>query len=296
MRMLLRSVFSCSLPVLSFLRIPSLISASPVETMSSLRAVTPPPSYSSQFSHDGTEIVLNPGAVPARPSIRSREVYLDVGSNSLSGTYALYDLLSIRSTSGSISINIELKEVDKENPKPAILVVHSQSGSVRIKFSALEIPEREYHTTVITNSGTIKGNLIHGKYTNIESQSASIDIDILPYSANEYDSTLHVKSHSGSQTVTILSPYFDPGTSMARMKSTHIVESGRLRARYPQEWEGRIAGQTTSGSLKLGGSDVEIIEKGSRGGGKYVVAQKGDGAGTLEFTSESGSADVSIGF
>lgn len=80
------------------------------------------------------------------------------------------------------------------------------------------------------------------------------------------------------------------------MKSLHTAQSGTLVVSYPREWEGKITGETTSGSLSLKGEDVDIIEEGGRGSGRYVVAEKGDGEGKLEFRSQSGSADVRIGF
>jgi len=189
-----------------------------------------------------------------------------------------------------------LKKADKDYPKPAELVVHSQSGSVSVKVSGLDIPKREYRTNVISKGGSIHGSYIHGKQTIIESSSGSIGVDILPYSANDYESTLFTKSNSGSQKITVLSPYFNPGTSIARLKSTHIGSSGQLQLKYPQEWEGRISGQTSSGSLTLKGRNVEIIKFGSRGGGKYVIAKKGEGDSALQFDIHSGSVDATIGF
>jgi hypothetical protein len=243
-----------------------------------------------------TEISLSSGGLFARPFVSSRRNYIETGGGSVSGVYGLYDLLSIRSQSGSISIDVNPKEVDQEDPKPAVLVVNSHSGSVDVRVSELNVPKREYHTTVTSQGGSINGKYIHGPLTNIESKSGSIDVDIVPYSADDYESTLVMRSQSGSQTVNLLSPYFDPGTPMSRLKSVHVVNSGRLQLNYPEEWEGQLSGQTKSGSLQLRGSGLVDIGKGSTGGSKWVVAKKGDGASSLKFGSQSGSADVTIGY
>jgi hypothetical protein len=243
-----------------------------------------------------TEIILKSGVFSAHPFVSSRRTYIETGGGSVSGVYGLYDLLSIRSQSGSISVDIDPKEIEKEDPKPAVLVVHSQSGSVNVRVSEMDIPKREYRTTVTSRGGSINGNYIHGKITNIEAKSGSIDVDILPYSADDYESTIVMKSQSGSQKVNLLSPYFDPGTPIARLKSTHVVKSGKLQLNYPEEWEGRLYGQTSSGSLNLRGNELVDIEKGSTGGSKWVAAKKGDGDSSLKFISQSGSVDATIGY
>jgi hypothetical protein len=251
---------------------------------------------SSMIVKNTTEISLNTGGLSAHPFVSSRKTYINGGSNSISGDYGLYDLLSIRSQSGSVSIGVEPKEADKEEPKPAVLTVHSGSGSIRVQTSQMNIPEREYRTTVIAQDGTISGSYLHGTLTDIESASASIDVDILPYSADGYASTLLTKSASGSQKVNLLSPYTDTGKAIARLKSTHVVASGQLQLAYPDAWEGQIEGRTSSGSLTLQGRDVDIIEQGSKNGGKYVVAKKGDGASSMKFDTQSGSVQASIGY
>ncbi|KAF2432023.1 hypothetical protein EJ08DRAFT_659376 [Tothia fuscella] len=254
---------------------------------------------SSALSVDNTtEISLKSGGLTAQPFIKSRKTYIDSKSNSISGTCPLYDLLSIRSQSGSISINVEPQKVDKEHPEPAVLIVQSKSGSVNINFPSIggEIPVRDYQTTIVTTGGSIQGRYIHGTRTLIETQSARIDVSIVPLAANSSASTLSTKSQSGSQSIRLLSPHLDPGTSMNRLSSTHTALSGKLELSYPDEWEGRVAGQTKSGSLSVHGSGLSIIEQGSRGGGKYIVAKKGEGDSVIRLKTLSGSADVGVGF
>jgi hypothetical protein len=247
---------------------------------------------------NSTVVSIKSGGVTAYPFVSSRKTYINSNSGSISGSYGLYDVLSIRSTSGSISVDVDPKEIDKDHPAPAVFSVHSNSGSVRVDFpfAGADIPERDYHSNIISQDGSINGRYIHGSQTSLESQSASIDVSLLPYSADDYPSTLHTKSNSGSQKIDLLSPYDNPGSSIKRLSSTHSVSSGQLVLSYPDEWEGKLSGQTSSGSLNLRGNDLEIIEQGSRGGGKYVVAKKGDGESVMKFNTQSGSVDANIGF
>jgi hypothetical protein len=244
-----------------------------------------------------TEIKLASGQLTSHPFINSRKTYIDTDSNSVSGEYALYDILQIHSKSGSISVDVEPKAADSNHPKPAKLVVKSQSGSVNVNYpiAGTEIPEREYHTAVVSTGGSISGRYLHGKSTTIQSSSASLDVEILPYAADKLASSLYTKSISGSQKIRLLSPYLDPGTAITRLSSTHTVGSGQLTLQYPEEWEGRLSGQTTSGSLLVYGRGVKVIESGSRGGGKYILAKKGNGDSTLKFDTQSGSVRVGVG-
>jgi len=244
------------------------------------------------------EIVLTSGSLFSKRLISSRETRIDVGSGSVSGSYNLYDLLSIKTSSGSISVDINPKPVDDEHPAPAVLLVHSRSGTVNIQYpvATAEIPDRDYRTTVVSQYGSVGGKLLHGRHTAIETQSSSINVQVLPYAADQYPSTLNTKSTSGSTRLELLSPYKYAGTAMARLSSTHTTVSGQLVLDYPDEWEGKISGQTRSGSLKLSGSDVNVIDQGSSGGGHYIVAKKGDGNSALKFSAQSGSVDATVGF
>jgi len=245
-----------------------------------------------------TKISLESGALTVNPFISSRKTYIEMGSSSISGEYSLYDVLSIQSKSGSMNVDVKPKKADPDSPQPAVLEMRSKSGSINVQFPPHggEVPEREYHTTVVSSSGTINGRFLHGKHSVLETSSSTITADILPYSADDYASTLHTRSASGSQKINVLSPYFDPRTTIARLSSTHFTSSGTLSLIYPDEWEGELSGRTSSGSLSLRGRDVRIIDQGSSGGGKYIVAEKGDGESKLRFNTKSGSVNAVVGF
>ncbi|WEW55278.1 hypothetical protein PRK78_000707 [Emydomyces testavorans] len=68
-------------------------------------------------------------------SASSREIIVHKTSDGIWGRYPLYDLLSMSTTSGSISIVIDPKPADPNNPtKPAKVVLRSGSGSISVQF------------------------------------------------------------------------------------------------------------------------------------------------------------------
>ena len=77
--------------------------------------------------HDGVDfsvsnqanINLESGGLYTHTFISSK-TRIDLGSGSTSGTYALRDLLSVKTTSGSISVEVEPKEADRKHPAPAV--------------------------------------------------------------------------------------------------------------------------------------------------------------------------------
>ncbi|KAH8692798.1 hypothetical protein BGW36DRAFT_430544 [Talaromyces proteolyticus] len=70
------------------------------------------------------------------PESTNREIIRETGSRSIWGRYPLYDLLELRTTSGSIAINVDPQPADPENPnKPARLVLETESGTVAVRFS-----------------------------------------------------------------------------------------------------------------------------------------------------------------
>ncbi|RYC61982.1 hypothetical protein CHU98_g4220 [Xylaria longipes] len=65
----------------------------------------------------------------------SRRIVLRSTSNSISGSYPLYDLLSISTESGSISVDVTPHSASSEGPsEPASLQLKSSSGSVHVTF------------------------------------------------------------------------------------------------------------------------------------------------------------------
>ncbi|KAF2834728.1 hypothetical protein M501DRAFT_999972 [Patellaria atrata CBS 101060] len=246
---------------------------------------------------NSTDIKLTSGHLSSRSntaisSFRSRKTRIDLSSGSVSGKYSLLDLLSVKTQSGSINIDVEPKEADEDDPQPAEFSASSNSGSIRVMFPTdSTIPDREYHTTINEKDGSVSGSLIHGTSTSITSYSGSISVDILPFEADPGRTTLRTSSHSGSQAVNILTPFKDAGTPMKHLQSSHKSKSGQLSMSYPKEWEGEIKGSVSSGSVKVIGEDIDTIREG-KGGYLY---EKGNGESSMDFESNSGSVRIRIG-
>ncbi|KAF2503392.1 hypothetical protein BU16DRAFT_577195 [Lophium mytilinum] len=241
-----------------------------------------------------TTIQLDAGSLDAHP-FRSREITIDLRSGAVTGRYALMDLLSIKTKSGMISVDVEPKEADKDHPTAAVFRAESLSGLVKVDFDTFDIPARDYKTAIVSRSGLVSAVLIHGSSTDIKVGSGSITADIIPFEADAGLSTLNTNTRSGMTKVTLKPPYKNPGTAISRLTSSHTARSGAMVLHYPQEWEGAINGGTHSGSLTLYGEDVEIIHFGGGYAGKTVKAKKGRGNSTLEFDTWSGSVEVTVG-
>lgn len=250
--------------------------------------------------------------------LSSRTTYIETTSSSISGTYALRDLLSVKSTSGSISIAVDPQNASPEDPDhPADFHAASNSGSINVdiptdSFDADALPDRDYRTRVEAHSSSIKGNYILGSSARFETNSGGLDLRILPFSTAEA-STLRTSSGSGHTTLELLSPYTAaealtgrPGV-LDHVTSSHKSHSGSLHLTYPDEWEGVVDGESSSGSIRVRGEDVEIlldedfgrgIPRAGRGAKalKHVTARKGYGESRLGFSTTSGSVDVLVGY
>ena len=229
-----------------------------------------------QSSHDASHIrPTRPNPDPEYDDLPGfmRRIVVRESSNSVSGTYPLYDLLDISTTSGSISITIE--------PKPgnttAELRLSTVSGTINVNLArgAWVIPRR-YDTRAETTSGSINGNLIHGGggTTSVSTTSGSLDLDIYPIGVGpeDADSTLHTSTTSGSTNLRVRAP-FEGGRMTSLMAGHRCVGSGSLNVAYPSEWEGRVHAKSLgSGSVQVRGWGLQFERKGS----KDVVAWKGD--------------------
>ncbi|KAJ9637157.1 hypothetical protein H2199_007443 [Coniosporium tulheliwenetii] len=204
-----------------------------------------------------------------------RRTIINVGTGSVSGKYALRDYLSIRTTTGSISITVDPQPADPASPKPAVFEAYAKRGSIRVDFPTRgTIPDREYEVTVHSDTGSISGTFIHGRHTSLSATTGSISAKILPCGAGNA-SELRTEALTGATTVTLLAPYKDAGTVMGGLESSHKSKSGSMKLVYPQEWEGTVEGRTASGSVGLHGRDLEVVREDKGWVGKHVVAKKG---------------------
>ncbi|KAI1158551.1 hypothetical protein F5B18DRAFT_640677 [Nemania serpens] len=230
-----------------------------------------------------------------------RRIILQTTSKSISGSYPLYDLLSISTESGSISVDVTPHSASSEDPsRPASLELKSSSGSVHVTFpgSFVEqpgIPVREYVTSVGTQSTSISGTFPLGSHTSFDSHSGSLSIELVVAPINTAGPRrLRTVSHSGTQGVRVVDDDFWAGAKNAwwdGMLSRHESHSGSINVEYPDSWEGTIEVETESGSISVTGRGVEIIRevhgrmfarKGKEGGGKIMV-RAGSGSVNLRF-------------
>jgi hypothetical protein len=242
-------------------------------------------------------ISLKKGNLVSKHFDSSRQTYIDLQSSTASGTFGLRDLLSIKKQSGSMSIDVNPKPALKDRSRPAVLKIDQKSGAIRINYPGdiSDIPNRQYHTTISSRSGSVSGKILHGKETVMDIRSGSLDVKVLPFAVDRSSSTLTTKLESGSMTIGLLgySRYYKG--SLTRLSSSHRMTSGHLRLNYPDNWEGNIYGFVRSGSFKLKGSDVKVIDQKSQGSNRYVHARKGHDRNKLQFNARSGNIEATVG-
>ena len=233
---------------------------------------------------------------PEKLTINSRETVIDVTSGSVTGTYPLYDYLSIHTESGSIDVTIEPKTASEDNVKPAVLRLTSNSGSVRARTSTISPPDREYRADVYTSSGSIDVTLLHGIRTSLRSINGRITANLYPFGDNNTRTEIESHCHSGSTHVTLHPSLSHPDDPLKRLNAYYGSTSGSMQLQYPDQWEGTVEGTTLSGGINLNWEGLKIIKDGKKGWLKrHIKAVKGDGEGTLVFTDTSGSVTLSGG-
>lgn len=226
----------------------------------------------------------------------SRETRIETMTGSITGRYALRDLLSVKSQSGRISVSVDPKPADKTSPAPADFTASTASGSIDIKFPLDgHIPEREYRSRVESNSGSIEGSYLLGLMSSFRTTAGSITATVLPYAADLFASTLRTETRVGRTQLELLSPYKDPRNVINRLHSSHSSISGSLDLKYPVDWEGVVDAETTHGSLRIKGKDLEVVKRHDGVLGSRLVAKRGEGASRLDLSSTSGSIDAVIG-
>jgi hypothetical protein len=148
-----------------------------------------------------------------------REIILDTGSSAVYGRYPLYDLLYIKTTSGSVNIIVDPQPADPKKPdEPARLIIETEAGSVSAAFLQYsintiatfengdtkkvdniidldylktsgatsisqvkgQIPYRPYEVEIKTQSGSINGRFVFTTSASLETQSGHISASFVP--------------------------------------------------------------------------------------------------------------------
>ncbi|KAF6234229.1 hypothetical protein HO173_007649 [Letharia columbiana] len=96
----------------------------------------------------------------------SRSIVISEMSNSVTGTFVLYDLLSISTMSGSIEITI-VPHPASSSKAPAELRLNTVSGSIKVTMApflhdpSTAIPKRPFNSSLKSMSGSITAALVH---------------------------------------------------------------------------------------------------------------------------------------
>lgn len=253
--------------------------------------------------HNTTTITSSHGSIhmcPSLPTNHSRETIIRTSSGSIHGTYPLYDLLSLHTESGAIDVRVAPQPAAASAPtEPARFTASTSSGRIAAYYpiglglAASSLPNRDYRVALRTSSGAIHGSYLHGTYTSLRSSSGSVDVTLAPY--GEAASTIRTNTQSGDMRLRVLDSLTAPlpDTPMRALSSEHDAESGDLRLRFPDAWEGGIEAKTSSGDLDVDWDGVRLVrDERDDGGWRRLVAVRGNGHGKIRFRSSSGSMEL----
>ena len=226
-------------------------------------------------------------------STYSRETVINVNSASVTGSFPLYDLLSIHTDSGSINVDILPKNASRAAVKPAVLRLNSNSGSIRNSIATNAVPKRDYQTSISTSSGSIEAQVLHGLRTSLRSINGRITAHMYPYGHNDSRTDIEVHCTSGGIGVTLHPSISHPTTPLKKLYGYYRGVSGSLSLFYPAQWQGTVVGNTLSGGVNLDWQGLRTVKDRKDGHVKrQIEAVRGKGEGKLEFHSSSGSVQL----
>ena len=214
------------------------------------------------------------------------------------GTYPLYDLLSVTTSSGSIDITVSLHGPVANSPdKPAKLTLNASSGSISLKILGIDtpslIPSRNYISHISSQSGSIQAKMLHGSSTTLQSSSGSIQASVYPHGPHNVPSHIKTSSSSGTTDFTLHSSLYCSTTPLRNLHGTHRGSSGRMKLTYPAQWQGHISGTTVSGRVNIDWPGIQVnIDRPNGFAGREIQAVHGRGEGKLNFNAVSGSVTL----
>jgi DUF4097 and DUF4098 domain-containing protein YvlB len=222
--------------------------------------------------------------------LESRRIEVETTSNTISGSFPLYDLLSLKSVSGTVNVDVDPRESGPIE-RSGVLVIRTFSGSIQASTATSSIPARNFTTQIHTTSGTVSGSYLLGVASNVNSASGTINADF--YTAGEVaNRSLILSSVSGAIHSTVHDQSYELGTVRSNVHS----QSGSVNIQFPAAWEGQIQAETKTGSIGIVGDGVKIIKDISPipGYGKVVIAEKGDGYSNLSAQTLNGAINLRI--
>ncbi|KAL9599355.1 MAG: hypothetical protein Q9219_003888 [cf. Caloplaca sp. 3 TL-2023] len=231
--------------------------------------------------------------------IDARSTSMNSTSGSINGDFCLRDSLAIHTVSGSIDITLSLlpSKSNSTTTTPATLDLKSASGSIAVRTTALhtpqQIPDRDYRSTIRSNSGSLMASLVHGSSTELKSDNGRIQASLYPHGNASLRSDLSTRSISGGQDVTVHASLTDASAPLRNFYAQHHGVSGSIRLEYPAQWEGVVQGETVSGGVAVMWPGLKVVEDGKGWGRKRFKGVKGSGGGgVVGFKDVSGSVDV----
>lgn len=287
-----------------------------------------------RYNQKGSDILDNAAAIaaptrqaePVEISSQKREIIIDNGDRVISGRYPLFDLLSLSTTSGSISVAVVPQPADPMNPdEPARLRIRSQSGNVFVCFTApveafspemrtqvemIEcaeygngnrydnphtLPLRPYEIEIESDSGTISGRFIVSTSVHLSTKSGSINTTLIPIASDTVQNvSILTQTTSGSQQIHLTDPVYmyssrrDGSSSTTRAPAAHFSHGGgSMQIRYPADWTGVVRAPPGSGSVSLVGQGMNVVWR-EDGSVEGCISGRGDWWG-------ASGMDVSLG-
>jgi len=222
----------------------------------------------------------------------------DVRSSSggIAGSWSALNYTSMSASSGAINIKVVPgKGLSNTVSSKSDIVVVSASGRIIVDYMTPEdIPNRNYHLDIASQSGSISGTFALGDYVKLKTTSGTITATIIPQSADN-TSRIVTETVSGSQDITVLPVSKQPSRMLRDLSGRHVSVSGSTKVHYPQTWEGDISASVVSGSLSLAGRDVHVESDNKGVVGRRIRASKGKGNGEVEVQATSGSIRAQFG-
>lgn len=223
--------------------------------------------------------------------VESKSTVIIIDSGNIDGDFGLLDLVRLETKSGSINAHVFPQD---SNSYIAEYVAATMSGHIKTTFpkNTTILPlGRSYRSKVDTVSGSISGNYLLGDSLYQGTVSGSITASVTATGQNH--STIITDTRQGSTNISFTNNLGDGNKSLT---AKHTSISGPVRVEYPEDWEGVVTGNSISGSVRITGDGVVIVEDRKWPAGRFVKGVKGAGeyGGTSECSAISGSVNVFV--
>lgn len=208
-----------------------------------------------------------------------REIVLNKGSQAVVGRYPLYDLLHIKTTSGSVSILVDPQPADPKKPdEPARLIIETEAGAVSVAFleskvdtmatfengdtrkvsdvidldylktsgatsiSQIQgpIPYRPYQVEIRTQSGDITGEVLFTSSAHLETQSGRIAAHFTPVLSHDHDESVVVHA--------VLTTHTESGAQDISLAEPLVIDDEDSSRMYYPVGAGLASSSTTAAS------------------------------------------------